>query len=132
MQKDKIVDLGGVKAKLRIWDTQGQERFRYVKKESSEFCFVTHDSVRQRTVTASYYKRMHGLMLVFDVQDKKSAEHLQKWYEEFERYGPETAQILVVGNKEDRIRDLLISEDTEAVKIARVRRDFFFWSTVHN
>ena len=43
----KTVTVGGQKVKLTIWDTAGQERFR--------------------TLTSSYYRGCHGIILVFDV-----------------------------------------------------------------
>ena len=53
----KTVALGGKACKLTIWDTAGQERFR--------------------TLTSSYYRGAHGIILVYDVNDRDSFAHLQ-------------------------------------------------------
>ena len=42
--KIKTIDINGKKVKLQIWDTAGQERFR--------------------TLTSSYYRGAHGIVLV--------------------------------------------------------------------
>lgn len=64
--KVKTVTMRGKTLKLTIWDTAGQERFR--------------------TLTSSYYRGCHGIILVFDVNDRSSFEHLRQWLEEFELY----------------------------------------------
>lgn len=78
----KTVTMGGKTSKLTIWDTAGQERFR--------------------TLTSSYYRGCHGIILVFDVNDRDSFTHLQAWLEEFELYTTTaSAAKLLVGNKID-------------------------------
>lgn len=57
--KQKIVDLDGVPVKLQIWDTAGQERFR--------------------TLTTAYYRGAMGILLVYDVTNGDSFEHLDYW-----------------------------------------------------
>lgn len=44
--------LNGESVKLQIWDTAGQEKFR--------------------TITSSYYRGAHALMIVFDITDLQS------------------------------------------------------------
>lgn len=46
----KTVEVEGEKIKLQIWDTAGQERFR--------------------SITQSYYRSAHALILVFDVANQ--------------------------------------------------------------
>lgn len=67
--------------KLQIWDTAGQERFR--------------------TITASYYRGAHGIIIVFDVTDRESFEHVRQWKGEVDRYAGENVNVLLVGNKRD-------------------------------
>ena len=50
--KIKTIEVDGKKIKLQIWDTAGQERFK--------------------TITASYYKGAHGIIVVYDITDKKT------------------------------------------------------------
>merc|ERR1719198_1000349 len=64
--KVKTVQLGGKTVKLTIWDTAGQERFR--------------------TLTSSYYRGCHGIIVVFDVNERETFDNLPHWLEELELY----------------------------------------------
>eukprot|EP00940_MAST-03C_sp_MAST-3C-sp2_P001576 g1576.t1 len=71
--------------KITIWDTAGQERFR--------------------TLTSSYYRGAHGIMLVYDVTRKETFDNLHVWLSEVEQYctgnGKEIVKLLVA-NKIDK------------------------------
>ena len=56
----------GVKVKLQIWDTAGQERFR--------------------SITQSYYRSAHCLMLVYDISSQPSFDSLSQWCRDIEQY----------------------------------------------
>ena len=78
----KSFPLGSNKVKLQIWDTAGHERFR--------------------TITSSYYRGAHALMIVFDLSDHQSfVDAISYWYEEVRTSCPPDTQILLVGNKCD-------------------------------
>ena len=78
----KSFPLGSNKIKLQIWDTAGHERFR--------------------TITSSYYRGAHALLIVFDLTDKQSFEDATNyWYNEIRSSCPPETQILLVGNKSD-------------------------------
>ena len=82
--KVKHMDVSGKRIKLTIWDTAGQERFR--------------------TLTSSYYRGAHGVVLVYDVTRMDSFENLEQWLNEVQLYSPnggETVVKLLVGNKID-------------------------------
>lgn len=67
--------------KLQIWDTAGQERFR--------------------TITTSYYRGAHGIIVVYDITDRESFDNIKSWLEEIERYGTSNTNIILIGNKSD-------------------------------
>ncbi|CAK72957.1 unnamed protein product (macronuclear) [Paramecium tetraurelia] len=79
--KIRTFDLNGKTVKLQIWDTAGQERFK--------------------TITNSYYKGAHGIILVYDVTDKQSFKDVENWLAEVEKYANENVVRVLVGNKVD-------------------------------
>jgi len=79
--KIRTIDLDGKAIKLQIWDTAGQERFR--------------------TITSSYYRGAHGIIVVYDCTDQESFNNLKQWLEEIDRYACENVKKLLVGNKAD-------------------------------
>jgi len=79
--KIKTINLNGKVLKLQIWDTAGQERFR--------------------TITASYYRGAHGIVLVYDVTDNKTFKNVRNWLTECDRFTSEYVDKLLIGNKSD-------------------------------
>ena len=79
--KIRTIQLDGKTIKLQIWDTAGQERFR--------------------TITSSYYRGAHGIIVVYDVTDSETFEHVKTWLHEIDRYASENVNKLLVGNKCD-------------------------------
>ncbi|KAM6172347.1 ras-related protein Rab-42 [Erethizon dorsatum] len=71
----------GPRVKLQLWDTAGQERFR--------------------CITRSFYRNVAGVLLVYDVTNRKSFEHIQDWHAEvLAAQGPKVI-FLLVGHKSD-------------------------------
>lgn len=84
----------GKSVKMQIWDTAGQERFR--------------------TITSSYYRNSHGIMVVYDVTDRSSFEHVRGWMQEIEKYSKASIQRMLVGNKCDLVSKRAILQDEGA------------------
>lgn len=80
-----MLEVGGEKTKLTIWDTAGQERFR--------------------TLTSSYYRGAHGVVLVYDVTSRPSFENLSLiWLRELQTYANLDEMVLMlVANKIDKV-----------------------------
>jgi small GTP-binding protein len=79
--KIRTIELDGKTIKLQIWDTAGQERFR--------------------TITSSYYRGAHGIIIVYDVTDQGTFNNVKTWLNEIDRYASENVNKLLVGNKCD-------------------------------
>lgn len=95
--KIRTIELEGKTVKLQIWDTAGQERFR--------------------TITSSYYRGAHGIIVVYDVTDQDSFNNVKQWFQEIDRYATEGVNKLLVGNKSD-IADKKVVEYTVAKEFA--------------
>eukprot|EP00914_Ancora_sagittata_P022386 GHVO01044562.1.p1 GENE.GHVO01044562.1~~GHVO01044562.1.p1 ORF type:complete len:201 (+),score=32.73 GHVO01044562.1:54-656(+) len=95
--KIRTINLDSKTIKLQIWDTAGQERFR--------------------TITSSYYRGAHGIIVVYDVTDRDSFNHVTHWMKEIDKYAQENVNKLLVGNKSDLQLKKVISHD-EAKELA--------------
>ena len=79
--KIKTITVDGKTVKMQVWDTAGQERFR--------------------TITASYYRGSNGIILVYDVTNRDSFDHVSYWMQEVDRLAATDVCRLIVGNKSD-------------------------------
>ena len=77
----KSMEIDSSYVKMQIWDTAGQERFK--------------------TITSSYYKGAHGLIVVFDLTDRQSFLDLENWLLEIEKHASDRVVKLLIGNKLD-------------------------------
>ncbi|XP_042405828.1 GTP-binding protein YPTM2 isoform X1 [Zingiber officinale] len=90
--KIRTVEQDGKTIKLQIWDTAGQERFR--------------------TITSSYYRGAHGIIVVYDVTDQESFNNVKTWLNEIDRYASDNVNKLLVGNKSDLTANKVVSYET--------------------
>ena len=77
--KQFIVDNHKIKA--QIWDTAGQERFR--------------------NITKNYFNSSNGFLLIYDITDKESLEHLNFWNAQIQLNAPAKSKSVLLGNKCD-------------------------------
>lgn len=56
---------------------------------------------RFKTITSSYYRGAHGVMIVYDIANKETFSNLNKWLNEVETYANEGVLMILVGNKTD-------------------------------
>lgn len=56
---------------------------------------------RFRTITESYYRGAHGVLLVFDLTDLNSFLKTKHWLEQIKEHAPNAVCIALVGNKSD-------------------------------
>lgn len=80
-QKIRTLEVDGKTIKLQIWDTAGQERFK--------------------TITSSYYKGAHGIIVVYDTTDKESYKAIDNWMNEVDKHANDYVSRVLVGNKND-------------------------------
>ena len=88
--KIRTISLEGKTIKLQIWDTAGQERFR--------------------TITSSYYRGAHGIMIVYDVTDMDSFNNIKVWLQEIDKYANEQVIKVLIGNKSDMSNKVVTSD----------------------
>ena len=109
--KIKIINLEEKQIKLQIWDTAGQERFR--------------------TITKTYYKGAHGIILTYDVTDENSFKNIRNWVKQIEQNAQNNVCKVLVGNKCDR-EDRKISYEEGAKLASEFKMQFFETSAKSN
>ena len=66
---------------IKVWDTAGQERFH--------------------TMTQAFYKKAHGIIIVFDITDSQSFKSVSNWMKSIAENANQDVAIILVGNKVD-------------------------------
>ena len=79
------------KVKVQIWDTAGQDRFL--------------------AITKNYYRGANGILLVFDVTNLSSFEHIKNWIEQIKEEASDKIIIYLVGNKIDCTNRVISNEE---------------------
>eukprot|EP00455_Lapot_gusevi_P035297 TRINITY_DN3908_c0_g2_i2.p1 TRINITY_DN3908_c0_g2~~TRINITY_DN3908_c0_g2_i2.p1 ORF type:complete len:210 (+),score=63.78 TRINITY_DN3908_c0_g2_i2:112-741(+) len=98
----RTVHINQKAVKLQIWDTAGQDRYR--------------------TINAAFYRHANGVILVYDVTNRETFDHVEGWLKEALQYSDANIQILIIGNKAD-LPDHQVTEEMGqqlAEKLGRV------------
>jgi small GTP-binding protein len=95
----KRLNIDDKKIKIHMWDLAGQERFNSIVK--------------------TYYRNCNGVLLIFDLTNKNSFDHVNYWYNELykmysldniDEYNP---SIFLIGNKNDISDRTVSTKDVE-------------------
>lgn len=78
----KKLSVRGTPYRLNLLDTAGQERFR--------------------TLSNSYYRNAHGVILVYDISNRESFLAMERWFEEAESNAMPGTVLYLVGSKLDK------------------------------
>ena len=79
--KTKQIEIDERLIKMQIWDTAGHEKFR--------------------TITTSYYKSAHAIIILYDITELSSFEHIKNWMIEIDKFGKQGVLKIIAGNKKD-------------------------------
>ena len=91
--------------KIQIWDTAGQDRFR--------------------SITKNYYKGAHGIILLYDITNKKTFDNVRNWINQIKEEVSERVSIILVGNKIDDEEKRVVKKE-EGENIAKEFGLMFF------
>jgi len=91
--KIRTLVVDGEKVKLQIWDTAGQERFR--------------------TITSTYYRGTHGVIIVYDVTNGESFANVKRWLHEIEQNCDVVNKVLVGNKNDDPSRKVVLTTDAQ-------------------
>eukprot|EP01098_Paradermamoeba_levis_P010101 TRINITY_DN4228_c0_g1_i1.p1 TRINITY_DN4228_c0_g1~~TRINITY_DN4228_c0_g1_i1.p1 ORF type:complete len:187 (-),score=44.47 TRINITY_DN4228_c0_g1_i1:93-653(-) len=75
---------------IQLWDTAGSERFS--------------------TLTVSYYKNVDVAVLVYDVSNEDSFDHIENWQKELKQFTQHDIYTIIIGNKIDLERKVSLEE----------------------
>jgi small GTP-binding protein len=76
-----VIEIDGQAVKLQLWDTAGQEKFRSIAK--------------------NYFRHAVGVVLVYDITDRKTFDDLGLWLTDVHQLCDPNAAITLIGNKLD-------------------------------
>ena len=92
--KSKHLDIDDKMIKLQIWDSSGDKIFK--------------------SISCLYYKNCHGIIIVFDLTNRKSFQNVKTWLNEIKEYcHVDDVPKILIGNKSDAFRIIPYEEIIE-------------------
>jgi len=79
--KHKTIMINDKKVMTQVWDTAGQEKFR--------------------TITPVYYRKVDGVVMVYDITDRNSFESINYWMKNLKDNADSNIRVILIGNKFD-------------------------------
>ena len=79
--KARTITHAGRSYRVQVWDTAGQEKFR--------------------TISYTFYNRADGILLIYDVTDPNSLQHVTSWMAQIRERAKKDVAITLIGNKTD-------------------------------
>lgn len=103
-QKVEMV-IEGTPFTFGFWDTAGQERFR--------------------SISPIYYRGCHVAMIVFDLTNSESIKTAKSWVQELRRQGPIGVPLVLLGNKDDLVKERALSDESIKEFVQSIGADYF-------
>jgi len=79
--KNRVMTYANRSYRVQVWDTAGQEKFR--------------------TISYTFYNRADGILLVYDVTDPNSLQHVSSWMAQIRERAKKDVAVTLIGNKTD-------------------------------
>jgi len=95
----------GKKVNIRYFDTSGQERYH--------------------SLAPNFIKNSDGIILMYDITDRDSFEHISKWWNDIMNFKNKDFPVVLVGNKSD-LEDERMVQKEEGENIAKEYNIKFF------
>ena len=110
--KTKQIEINDRLIKMQIWDTAGHEKFR--------------------TITTSYYKSAHAIIVLYDITDSNSFEHIKNWMTDIDKFAKQGVLKLLIGNKIDLNENRKVTKEAGQALANKYGINFFEVSAKDN
>lgn len=101
----KVIEHDGVRVRLSIWDTAGQEKYR--------------------SMTPMYYRDADVSVIVYAIDSEDSFAQVDEWAESIRNSGPSDTEMILVANKIDLRNEGTIGEERGKKKADEIGAYFF-------
>ena len=99
------MQFGNLQAKVKVWDTGGQKKYR--------------------TIAKGYYKQCQGILLVFDVTDAKSFDSIEIWMNNIFTHADQNVLKFLIANKVDSTTEIAIAKDIAMEKAKKYQMEYW-------